>query len=63
MTGLNVICDQYEHRDGLPDRELRRHALAVAIEAAERVLAAHGYPDPNRASRRFTLRSRTASRT
>lgn len=49
MATLNAICDQHEHMEGCPHRELRRHVLAVAIEAVEGVLAAHGYPDPTRA--------------
>jgi hypothetical protein len=46
---LNTVCDTHAHDPGLPDRDLRRHALAAAIRAAEAVLAAHGYPDPSRA--------------
>lgn len=48
MTTLNSVCDTHDHDPGLPDRDLRRHALAAAIRAAEALLAAHGYPDPER---------------
>ena len=32
----------------LPDYELRQHALAAAVRAAEAELIAHGYPEPDR---------------
>jgi hypothetical protein len=47
---LNSVCDAiHAHDPGLPDRDLRRHALAAAIRAAEAVLSNQGYPDPERA--------------
>lgn len=43
---LNSVCDTHDHTPGLPDRELRAHALAAAVRAAEALLAAHGYHEP-----------------
>jgi hypothetical protein len=40
---LNSVCDQHGHTPGLPDEPLRAHVLAIAIRAADRDLAAHGY--------------------
>lgn len=45
MSALNTVCDAHGHDTGLPDRELRGHVLTRALQAAEAVLAAHGYPD------------------
>jgi hypothetical protein len=46
---LNEACDVHGHDPGLPDRALRGHVLRLAMEAAERVLASHGYAAPERA--------------
>ena len=48
MVTLNSVCDTHGHDPGLPDRVLRGHVLAAAIRAAQRVLSAHGYGDPER---------------
>ena len=47
---LNPVCDGHGHDPGLPDEPLRAHALAAALRAAERVLDAHGYGDPERSA-------------
>jgi hypothetical protein len=45
---LNRVCDEHGHEAGLRDHELRGHVLAAALRAADRTLAAHGYPDADR---------------
>lgn len=50
MAILNSVCDHHAHAEGLPDPDLRGHALAAAIRAAEAVLTFHGYGDPERSA-------------
>lgn len=47
---LNSVCDTHDHDPGLPGRDLRLHALAAAIRAAESILTAHGYADTERSA-------------
>lgn len=50
MDALPAPCGGCEHDPGLPDRDLRLHALAAALRAAERILSTHGYPDIGRSA-------------
>lgn len=45
---LNEACRDHDHQGGLPDREMRRHLLAMAIRQVQAELRDHGYADTTR---------------